>query len=54
MTFTLYIALGFIIGISILVYGLRGKKKGLIIASLIILAILILGIGLLANALGNM
>jgi hypothetical protein len=54
MTFSLYIALGFAIGISILVYGLRRKKKGLIIVSLIILAVLILGIVILANALGNM
>ena len=54
MTFTFYIALGFAIGISILLYGLRRKKNGLIITSLIILAVLILGIVLLANALGTM
>ncbi len=54
MTFSLYIALGFAIGISILLYGLRRKKKVLIIASWIILALLVFGVVILANGLSNM
>lgn len=51
---SLYLAIGFIIGITLLIFGLIRKKKVLIISSSIILAMLVIGIVLLANALGTM
>lgn len=51
---SLYLLIGFVVGITLLVYGLLKKKKTLIISSSILLAIVIIGTALLVNALNTM